>query len=67
MSLRYVIFRDDPSSHDEVYLARDPKSKTGFKPVKRADQTGITFETAREGYAFAKHFPLLEHWRVGQR
>lgn len=67
MTLRYVILRDDPSTHDEVYLARDPKSKTGFKPVKRVDQTSITFESAREGYDFAKHFDSLEHWRVGQR
>lgn len=67
MSLRYVLFRDDPTFHDEVYLARDPKSKTGFKQVRRADQTSVTFESAREGYEFAKHFESLQYWRVGQR
>jgi hypothetical protein len=67
MNLRYVLFRDDPSTHDEVYLARAEGNKSGFKHVKRPDQTSITFETAAEGYAFAKHFPQLEYWRVGMR
>jgi hypothetical protein len=65
MSLRYVLFRDDPSTHDEVYLARSGKSS--FKPVKKVEHTNLKFESAAEGYAFAKHFPQLEHWRVGMR
>ena len=65
MSLRYVLFRDDSSSHDEVYLARNEKN--GFTTVGSPEETSLTFESAAEGYAFAKHFPKLEHWRVGMR
>lgn len=67
MSLRYVIFRDDPSTHDEVYLARDAERKSGFCSVPSAELTAVTFESAAEGYAFAKHFEQLQHWKVGQR
>lgn len=65
MSLRYVLFRDDPSSHDEVYLSRTPKG--GFDQVKTPAETNIVFETAAEGYAFGKQFPQLDYWRVGFR
>lgn len=63
--LRYVLFRDDPSTHDEVYLARNEKN--GFTSVGSPDETNVTFESAAEGYQFAKHFPSLQHWRVGYR
>lgn len=65
MSLRYVMFKDDASTHDEVYLARTPAG--GFTQVKTPDKTNIQFESAAEGYAFGKQFPKLDHWRVGLR
>ena len=69
MSLRYVLFRDDPSTHDEVYLTRAEGTgpKVGFKNVKRPELSNLHFDTAREGYDFAKHFPSLEYWRCGLR
>ncbi len=65
MSLRYVMFKDDPSTHDEVYLARTPQG--GFTKVSAPEKSNITFESAAEGYAFGKQFPKLDHWRVGLR
>jgi hypothetical protein len=65
MSLRYVIFRDDPSTHDEVYLTRKPSG--GFGQTTKPEQSNLHFENAAEGYAFGKQFPKLEFWRVGLR
>jgi hypothetical protein len=65
MSLRYVLFRDDPSSHDEVYLARAPEG--GFHAVKSVEESNLIFETAAEGYAFGADFPQLDYWKVGYR
>lgn len=68
MSLRYVLFRDNSSSHEEEYLARDgiPKSNT-FCSVKNIDDTSLQFDTAAEAYEFAKSYNTLQHWRVGSR
>ncbi len=52
MSLRYVMFKDDPSTHDEVYLARTPQG--GFTTVVEPALTNIQFESAAEGYALLK-------------
>lgn len=63
--LRYVLFKADPTTKDEMYLARNEKN--GFTTVSRPEETNITFETASEGYQFASHFAKLENWRVGYR
>jgi hypothetical protein len=63
--LRYVLFKSDPSTKDEIYLARNEAN--GFTSVSDPDETNITFDTAGEGYVFAKHFPKLANWRVGYR
>lgn len=64
MSLRYVFFRDDPSTHKEVYLAR---TDVGFTAVGRAVETNLTFDLASEAYEFAKPYAVLQSWRVGSR
>lgn len=68
MSLRYVLFRENSSSHEEEYLARDgiPESNT-FCSVGAVDDTSLQFDTAAEGYEFAAEYPNLQYWRVGSR
>lgn len=69
MKTAYVIFREDPNTHEEVY----------FKLIARADSRNVAitdedvesaaqFDTARLGYEYAAQFsPLLDNWRVGLR
>jgi hypothetical protein len=65
MSLRYVLFRENSSSHEEEYLAR--ADHNSFVSVEEPAETNLQFDTAAEGYEFAKNFPQLQYWRVGQR
>lgn len=65
MSLRYVFFRDNSSSHKEVYLTRLPKG--GFDCVAEPSLTNLVFDTAAEAYEFAKPHPTLQSWHVGRR
>lgn len=70
MSLNYVLFRENSSSHEEEYLARGVDSAGNdntFCTTDFPEATNLKFDTAAEGYAFAAEFPQLQHWRVGQR
>lgn len=64
MIMAYVLFREDPNTHKEVYLLNLvagvlPQST---KEVRRAKH----FNTAAAGYTFGALFGL-NSWRVGQR
>lgn len=63
--LRYVLFKSDPSTKNEMYLSRGKDNN--FEHVFYPAETNIVFQTAGEGYKFAKHFPKLASWRVGYR
>lgn len=65
MPPQYVLFRDDPSSHDEVYLVRMKFDRP--TSVKRPEMTNLKFLTAAEGYKFARAHKYLQYWRVGLR
>lgn len=65
MSLRYVLFRENSNSHDEEYLAREDHNS--FVSVATPGESNLQFESAAEGYEFAKEFAQLQYWRVGRR
>lgn len=60
---RYVLFREDPNTHREVYLA----DMNNCIPQLTADpDLAIPFPTARDGYDFGS-VHKLDWWKVGQR
>lgn len=72
MSLRYVLFRENSSSHEEEYLARANGEDSGifwcaFCVVSDPALTNLQFESAAEAYEFAGEYHNLQHWRVGLR
>lgn len=69
MKMGYVIFREDPNSHEEVYLEMVAKhdGKASVLDTEEVEQAAI-FYTARDAYDWAQiEQPLLDNWRVGLR
>lgn len=60
----YVLFREDPNTHKEVYLAHISKSGRAYST--RDPRDAIRFETAAAGYALGSAHNL-EWWHVGRR
>jgi hypothetical protein len=59
----YVLFREDPNTHKEVYMAE----MVGKRPVSVKDPLlAMTFKSARFAYAFGADAGL-DWWRVGRR
>jgi hypothetical protein len=71
MSLRYVLFRENSSSHEEEYLTRVGNGGstfwTDFAVVSEPANSNLQFDTAAEGYEFAEPYINLQFWRVGLR
>lgn len=69
--LRYVLFKEDSNTHEEVYLTRVQSRAHGvgygFTSVKDPDDANVKFDNAKEGYEFCKEFKQLQYWRVGRR
>jgi hypothetical protein len=63
--MRYVLFREDPNTHKEVYLV----GMLTTVPNRASDPAvAIGFESATDAYAFAsRHQPYLDFWHVGLR
>jgi hypothetical protein len=62
---RIVIYRENSSSHEEEYLAR--ATNDSFCSVSKPEDSNLEFLTCGEAYEFAKEYPNLQHWRVGER
>jgi len=62
--MKYVLFRDDPNTHKEVYVgaSSDYRDWSAVRSLREA----MKFQTARQAYEYgAQH--KLSWWRVGQR
>lgn len=64
MPLRYVLFKEDNNTHEEIYLTR---VRRGFAIVKTPEDTNLTFGSAVDGYKFCGNNEKLQYWRVGRR
>jgi hypothetical protein len=67
MKLRYVLFRENPNTHKEVYLSPavgdEPEATV---PTVNSPRKALQFISAKVAYNFATR-KGLEWWRVGLR
>jgi hypothetical protein len=64
--MRYVLFKEDPNTHGEVYLRH--VDTLGFPHQTGMLERAARFDSAAEAYAFGvEHQPYLQWWRVGLR
>lgn len=64
--MRYVLFREDPNTHQEVYVSAISPQK-GVVRTTDVDEA-MHFPTAADGYRVGAWWrPSLDWWRVGQR
>lgn len=62
----YVIFREDPNTHEEVYIRSIGDG--GVLHAVNDAESGAHFVTARDAYFWAQIYtPRLDNWRVGLR
>lgn len=67
MKMGYVIFREDPNTHNEVYITGNI-TVDGRLVTSESPEEARMFDTAREGYEYAgRAHPVLDNWRVGLR
>lgn len=63
--MRYVLFRENPNTHQEVYLKR---VEDGAVVTTTCADDAIKFRSSADAYRFgAMHNPLLDWWHAGLR
>jgi hypothetical protein len=67
MKTGYVIFREDPNTHNESYITSN-FTLDGMFIASESPEEARTFDTAGAAYKYAGEFsPTLDNWRVGLR
>ncbi len=63
---RYVLFREDSNTHQEVYVAAI-SPKNGITRTRNVNEA-MSFPSAADGYRVGAWWrPQLDWWHVGQR